>query len=80
MDRPQVLSVVPWDGAEVRVHNRTVLTCKSCKADANPELRYQWLQMVPPSKQTITRSSSSELVLESVSYTVLTRVNTTSRP
>ena len=25
--------------------------------------------MVPPSKQTITRSSSSELVLESVSYT-----------
>ena len=38
LDPPQILSVVPRDRAELRVNNRTVLTCK---ADSNPEPRYQ---------------------------------------
>jgi hypothetical protein len=31
--------------------------------------RYEWLQVVPSSQEPVIRSTSSELVLESVAYT-----------
>jgi hypothetical protein len=31
--------------------------------------RYQWLQLVPSSQATISRSAGPELVLDSVAYT-----------
>jgi hypothetical protein len=31
--------------------------------------RYEWLQVVPSSQEPVSRSTSSELVLESVAYT-----------
>jgi hypothetical protein len=59
--------------SQISTHNSAYFTTKLLRKNFTVLMmelcRYQWLQLVPSSQQTIQRSNSPDLVLDSVAYT-----------